>query len=260
MFSLNREGLCRKGAACVRDRRARRVEGFFKRHPQLANDYLDHSYFEVRAVAAKYASLLRLQALLTDPEPEVRAMAAARLPASRLGALARDPEPRVRIVLANRLEGAALLAMLDDPDYLVRVNVVRRLDPDLLPLAVGDADSEVRGWVARRLPPERLGLLMFDPEPLVRLVVAERLPEERLGALREDEDSPRALHGGRTRANGFVAGSPERQGRTGARRSPKPGFRHRKPVADAGSRARRSQFKSTRPRTTIRRVYTAVAR
>ena len=136
---LNREGLCRKGAACVRDRRARRVDGFFKKHPQLANDYLDHSYFEVRAVAAKYASLLRLQALLTDPEPEVRAMAAARLPTSRLGALARDPEPRVRIVLANRLEGGALLAMLDDPDYLVRVNVVRRLDLDLLPLAVGDA-------------------------------------------------------------------------------------------------------------------------
>jgi len=132
-FSLNREGLCRKGAACVRDRRARRVDGFFKKHPQLANNYLDHSYFEVRAMAAKYASLLRLQTLLIDPEPEVRAMAAARLPTSRLGALARDPEPRVRIVLANRLEGAALVAMLDDPDYLVRVNVVRRLDPDLLP-------------------------------------------------------------------------------------------------------------------------------
>ena len=122
--ALNRQGLCRKGTACVRDRRARRVDGFFRSHPELANDYLQHSYFEVRAVAAKYASVMRLMPLLADPEPEVRAMAAMRLPVERVKALANDPEPRVRIALANRLEGASLVAMLSDEDYIVRINVV----------------------------------------------------------------------------------------------------------------------------------------
>ena len=82
--ALNREGLCRKGAACVRDRRARRVDGFFRKHPELANDYLEHSYFEVRAVAARYASVMRLMPLLDDPEAEVRASAAMRLPMERV--------------------------------------------------------------------------------------------------------------------------------------------------------------------------------
>jgi hypothetical protein len=97
--TLNREGLCKKGSACVRDRRARRVDRFFKEHPQLANDYLDHSYFEVRSVAARHASVLRLPALLEDPEPDVRAAAALRLPASRISSLAHDIEPRVRIAV-----------------------------------------------------------------------------------------------------------------------------------------------------------------
>ena len=65
--SLNREGLCRKGATCVRDRRARRIDRFFKDNPPLANAYLNHEYFEVCAIAARYASVLRLPALLNDP-------------------------------------------------------------------------------------------------------------------------------------------------------------------------------------------------
>jgi len=132
----------------VRDRRARRIDRFFKDNPPLANAYLNHEYFEVRAIAARYASVLRLPALLNDPEPEVRASAAMRLPEARISALIHDIEPRVRIALANRLEGAALLAMLHDEDYLVRLNVVRRLPSDLLPLAASDPDSEVRRWVA----------------------------------------------------------------------------------------------------------------
>ncbi|HXY57813.1 MAG TPA: 4Fe4S-binding leucine-rich repeat protein [Methylocystis sp.] len=77
--ALNREGLCREGAAGVRDRSARRVDSFFKEHRDLANGYLDDCYFELRTVAAKYASVLRLRALLDDPEPEVREAAPARL-------------------------------------------------------------------------------------------------------------------------------------------------------------------------------------
>ncbi len=63
----------------MRDRRARRIDRFFKDNPPLANAYLNHE-FEVRAIAARYASVLRLPALLNVPEPEVRASAAMRLP------------------------------------------------------------------------------------------------------------------------------------------------------------------------------------
>ena len=43
--ALNLEGLCRKGSSCVRDRRAKRVDLFFRGHPHLADSYLDHVYF-----------------------------------------------------------------------------------------------------------------------------------------------------------------------------------------------------------------------
>jgi hypothetical protein len=78
--SLREAGGCQEGRACVRDRRARRVDRFFKGEPELANDYLTHPYFEVRTVAARYASLFKLGPLLRDPEPEVRAVAVMRLP------------------------------------------------------------------------------------------------------------------------------------------------------------------------------------
>ena len=42
-----------------------------------------HPYFEVRTLAARYASPFRLTALLDDPEPDVRAMVALRLPLAR---------------------------------------------------------------------------------------------------------------------------------------------------------------------------------
>ena len=93
-------GRCDLGKTCVMDRRARRIDRFFAANPAQAERHLDHPYFEVRTLAARYASPFRLVALIDDPEPDVRAMVALRLPLSRVGALARDPEPRVRIALA----------------------------------------------------------------------------------------------------------------------------------------------------------------
>src|SRR6516164_7169150 len=101
--SLRNAGGCQEGRACVRDRRARRVDRFFTKQPELADEYLDHPYFEVRAVAAKYASVFRLPVLLADPEPEVRAVAVLRLPEQKSQALRHEPDRRVRLAVASRV-------------------------------------------------------------------------------------------------------------------------------------------------------------
>ena len=90
-------GRCDLGKTCVMDRRARRIDRFFALNPAQAERHLAHPYFEVRTLAARYASPFRLVALIDDAEPDVRAMVALRLPLARIGALAHDPEPRVRI-------------------------------------------------------------------------------------------------------------------------------------------------------------------
>ena len=48
--------------ACVHDRYARRIDRFFDWNPSLANDYLEHPHFEVRAIAAKFADVFRAAA------------------------------------------------------------------------------------------------------------------------------------------------------------------------------------------------------
>ncbi|TAL05347.1 MAG: LRV FeS4 cluster domain-containing protein, partial [Porticoccaceae bacterium] len=112
--------------SCVQDRYARRIDRFFAMHPALANDYLSHPYFEVRAVAAKYTDLFRLPALLADPDETVRWSVAMRLPPRQLHKLSRDPDREVRIRVAARIDAAQLLQMIHDPDYYVRQIVARR--------------------------------------------------------------------------------------------------------------------------------------
>ena len=73
-------GLCRPKHACVNDRYARRIDRFFNWNPALANAYVAHPHFEVRAIAAKHASVFLLPPLLDDPEETVRWNAARRLP------------------------------------------------------------------------------------------------------------------------------------------------------------------------------------
>ena len=70
-------GRCALMEACVRDRYAKRIERFFSWNPELANDYLDHPYFEVRACAARKADVFHLRALIDDPDETVRWVAAS---------------------------------------------------------------------------------------------------------------------------------------------------------------------------------------
>src|SRR5262245_62145042 len=61
---IRSEATCDLGRICVRDRRARRIDRFFAANPTEAENYLDHPYFEARALAAKYASVFQLQPML----------------------------------------------------------------------------------------------------------------------------------------------------------------------------------------------------
>ncbi len=79
-----------------------------------------HPYFEVRAVAAKYADVVQLPELLDDPDETVRWSAALRLPQSYLLRLIHDSHREVRIRVASRLDAADLILMMKDPDYYVR--------------------------------------------------------------------------------------------------------------------------------------------
>ena len=66
-----------RARAYLRARQARRrIDGFFAKNPEYAGDYIDHLYFEVRALAAKYANPFQVARLMHDPEAEVRAVAA----------------------------------------------------------------------------------------------------------------------------------------------------------------------------------------
>jgi hypothetical protein len=71
---------CKLRHACVNDRYARRIDRFFNWNPLLANSYLAHPHFEVRAIAAKHASVFLLPPLLDDPEETVRWNAARTMP------------------------------------------------------------------------------------------------------------------------------------------------------------------------------------
>ena len=126
---LREGGRCVLGRICVRDKRARRIDGFFANNPEYAGDYLDHLYFEVRALAAKYANPFQLARLMKDPEAEVRAVAALKLPLVRVRDMRNDKSSAVRQACALRLEGADLVAMAGDENDQVRLTVARRLDP-----------------------------------------------------------------------------------------------------------------------------------
>ena len=90
------EGLgCEPGHACLQDVYARRIDRFFRWHPALCDEQLSHPYFEVRAIAARRASVFRLGALISDPDETVRLQVALRLPLSQLARLVNDPHREV---------------------------------------------------------------------------------------------------------------------------------------------------------------------
>jgi hypothetical protein len=50
---------CRLRLACIEGRYAKRIDRFFDWNQELANNSLTHPYFEVFAVAAKHADVVR---------------------------------------------------------------------------------------------------------------------------------------------------------------------------------------------------------
>jgi hypothetical protein len=184
--SLDPPVRCQLGHACVQDRYARRIDRFFRWNPAQANAYLSHAYFEVRAIACRYADVFHLRPLIDDEDETVRLSVAARLPLSHALPLRADPHREVRIRMAMRLEGRALMEMKDDPDYGVRLLVARRAPAALLTGLVRDAESEVRLEIARRLPMPQLLVLCDDKELAVRRQVTRRLPRHLLSKMATD--------------------------------------------------------------------------
>ena len=62
---------CEPGHACIQDVYARRIDSFFRWHPALGNEQIEHAYFEVRAIAARYASVFRLGRVADGAEVRV---------------------------------------------------------------------------------------------------------------------------------------------------------------------------------------------
>jgi hypothetical protein len=179
---------CEPGYACMQDVYARRIDRFFRWHPDLGGEQLAHPYFEVRAIAARHASVFRLTALMDDPDETVRLQVALRLPMSQLLKMVGDPHREVRIRVAQRLSPIDLALMRNDPDYGVRELVAQRLPLPLLPTMASDADRAVRMRVAKRLEMPALLRMADDAEPEVRRIVAERLPTGLLMRLGKDSD------------------------------------------------------------------------
>ncbi len=181
---LTLEDRCKQQHVCVQDRSPLRIEEFFKTNPTLANEFLTHPYFEVRAAAAKHADVFRLTALLNDEDESVRWNAALRLPRRFLLRLREDDHREVRIRVASHLEGDELTPMMSDPDYFVRQVVARRIGVEQLTYMIDDPDPEVRRVVAQRISTEWLTELINDPDVSVCLAVAERLAPAKLLPLR----------------------------------------------------------------------------
>lgn len=177
---------CERGHACVQDRYAKRIDRFFRWNPALGNDFLDHPYFEVRAIACRHADVFRLLSLIGDEDETVRLSVAVRLPLPQVVKLRDDPHREVRIRVAMRLEGRELLAMAGDADYYVRKLVARRLPEALLPRMLDDRDPEVRLEAVRRLGMPALLRMCDDREVSIRREVAQRLPQAQLHRLAHD--------------------------------------------------------------------------
>ena len=179
---------CEPGHACLQDVYARRIDRFFRWHPRLGDEQLTHAYFEVRAIAARHASVFRLPTLIDDPDETVRLQIVLRLPLAQLSRLANDPHREVRIRVAQRLSPTTLATMRNDPDYGVRELVALRLPLAILPTMASDPDRAVRMRVAQRLEMPALLRMTDDSAPEVRRIVAERLPAPLLSRLAFDAD------------------------------------------------------------------------
>lgn len=181
-------GGCELGHSCLQDAYARRIDRFFRAHPTLAVQHLEHPYFEVRAIAARHADLFHISVMREDPDETVRMQVALRVPQRQLLAMCQDPHREVRIRVAQRIAQTELHRMLADDDYEVRKIVARRLPPALLPQLADDRDEQVRRVVAERLEMPALWRLAQDRASAVRRIVAQRAPAPLLTAFAADPD------------------------------------------------------------------------
>lgn len=186
--ALRDEGGCEPGHSCMQDAYARRIDRFFRAHRDLAGQHLDHPYFEVRAIAARYVDIFQLGPLRQDPDETVRLQVALRVPQRLLSPMCEDPHREVRIRVAQRIDTPELSRLIQDPDYEVRTVVARRLPLALLPLLASDDDEQVRRAVAERLEMPALWRLAGDTSDRVRRTVAERAPLPLLSAFLADPD------------------------------------------------------------------------
>ncbi|XSC42254.1 4Fe4S-binding leucine-rich repeat protein [Bradyrhizobium sp. RDT10] len=187
-LALSETGGCRLKHACVNDRCPRGIERFFEWNPDLADRYLCHPHFEVRAIAAKFANVLLLPPLIDDPNEKVQWNAMLRLPRRYALQLRKHPHPELRKRVASLFDGEKLLPMASDEYYYVRLVVASRIEPMLLPRMVDDEEAEVRRVVARRIPNEWLLRMIDDREAPVRLEIARRLSVQLVPLLRHDPD------------------------------------------------------------------------
>lgn len=185
-LDLLQQGKCELRKACVEDRYARRIDRFFEWNPELAENYLAHPHFEVRALAAKFANPFLLPPLLKDPDETVRWEAVRRLPRRHQLELRTDPHREVRIRITSLLEDADLIPMAHDSDYYVRLMVARKLAPSLLTMMMDDDEVEVRRVVAQRIDNQWLGRMALDTAGDVRLEAAQRMSADQLLVLKRD--------------------------------------------------------------------------
>ncbi|TYL70265.1 4Fe4S-binding leucine-rich repeat protein [Bradyrhizobium cytisi] len=187
-LALSETGGCRLKHACVNDRCPPSIERFFEWNPDLADGYLSHPHFEVRAIAAKSANVFLLPPLIYDPNEKVQWNAILRLPKRYALQLRKHPNPELRKQLATLFDGEELLPMASDEYYYVRLVVASRIEPLLLPRMVDDEEAEVRRVVARRIPDECLLRMINDRDASVRLEIARRLSVQLVSLLQHDPD------------------------------------------------------------------------
>lgn len=161
---------------------------------QLAREYVDDDYPQVRRAVAQRTNDLNLLAKLADDENwGVREEVAKKTDDPNLLAkLADDEDVVVRRAVAENTNDLNILAKLaDDADWLVRKAVAKKTDdPDILAKLADDGDPNVRLAVVEKTDDLNiLAKLADDKSGYVRIAVAEKTDApDLLAKLADDEN------------------------------------------------------------------------
>jgi hypothetical protein len=182
------QGKCVPGDICLIAQSGRQIDRFLRRNPQFAQENLADSFWERRAIAARYAPLDAVRQMPLDEDEVVRRVVASRLPVGELADYLHDTDREVRMTVAERIAPESLNALVSDIDYLVRLQVAKRLPHGQLPRMAHDPDREVRKEVARRLPSFALRRMAKDEDAEVRRIAAARMLPEDAATMLADSD------------------------------------------------------------------------